>query len=82
MVASDLDRGRRDEIGERTRPEGEAPLVGRKLLPWFGGAAAKGDERHQVLLSVWRLAWTTSAVQSASSLRIRWTRASSGHQQA
>jgi len=46
VVASDLDRGRRDEIGERTSAEGEAPLVGRKRAPWFGCALAEGDEWH------------------------------------
>jgi hypothetical protein len=81
VVTGDFEDGGRDEVGERAGAEGEAPLVGAQSV-LTSSIASDLQERHQELLPLACPAWTTRVVYSARSRRRRWTRDSSGHQQA
>src|SRR5262249_43096587 len=81
VVAGHLDRSRRHQVGDRAGAEREAALVGGEAFAAAVGTADMAN-LHQGRLSGLASLWTTSAVYSLRSWRRRWTRASSGHQQA
>ena len=81
VVTCDLKNCRSDEVGEGARTESEASSIGAEPV-LVVSVSAEFQERHQEPLPLERSAWTTRVAYSARSRRSRWTRDSSGHQEA